>query len=428
MPGSPNSRLLRHLGGAVEGGGVTDARLLEEFVSRRDEVAFRVLVRRHGPMVLGVCRRVLRHRQDAEDALQATFLVLARKAAALGRREQLAAWLYGVAYRTALDARRRSSRQRARERQVQDVPHPTVEPEGHWPDLRPVLDEELSRLPDKYRLPLVLCDLEGRTRREVARQLGVPVGTLSNRLAAARQALARRLTRRGLALSGAGLAAALLAERSASAGPPAALVAFLVGAATRAAAGGVAAAGVPAPVASLTDGVIRAMFLSKLKTAAAVVLALCLLGTGAAGLALRATAEEQPRPKQTASPQQPPQPDEDRQRLEKELRETKAELKALRAELDKLKEQLGKAEPDRKAVPADKDGKDKQIVKVYAVGDLVSPGGVDEMIEIITDIIEPNNRLPSGASVHYFDKTKSLVIIQSALRKAKPGESKPSRP
>src|SRR5262249_42961899 len=148
-----------------DGGGMTDGQLLECFLTRRDEAAFAALVRRHGPMVLGVCRRMLHNPHDAEDAFQATFPVLGRKAATIARRELLGNWLYGVAYRTALDARAAAARRRVREKQVSEMPEPEASAsEDVWRDLRPLLDEELSRLPDKYRVPVVLCDLEGRTR------------------------------------------------------------------------------------------------------------------------------------------------------------------------------------------------------------------------------------------------------------------------
>src|SRR6516225_6874494 len=140
---------------------VTDERLLESFVTRRDEAAFEALARRYGPMVLGVCRRVLGNPHDAEDAFQATFLVLVCKAASVRRREPVGSWLYGVAYRTALEAKGRLARRRVRERQVRDMPQPTAEPEEELRELLPVLDRELSRLPEYYRAAVVLCDLEG---------------------------------------------------------------------------------------------------------------------------------------------------------------------------------------------------------------------------------------------------------------------------
>jgi RNA polymerase sigma factor (sigma-70 family) len=243
---------------------MTDGQLLEAFVSRRDADAFEALVRRHGPMVLGVCRRVLRDPHDAEDAFQATFLVLARKAASVSPREAVGNWLYGVAQTTAVRARAANARRRMRERQVADMPEPEAVPEDFADDLQRVLDEELARLPDKHRLPVVLCDLEGRTRKEVARQLKIPEGTLSSRLTTARRMLARRLTRRGLAVSGGAVAVAV--SREAQACVPASLVSSTVKAATLAAAGQTAAGLVPAQVAALTEGALKTMFLSKLRT------------------------------------------------------------------------------------------------------------------------------------------------------------------
>jgi RNA polymerase sigma factor (sigma-70 family) len=256
-----------------EGGGLSDGQLLGRFLAGRDEAAFAALVRRHGPMVLGLCRRVLRHEADAEDAFQATFLVLARKAAALGRREAVGSWLYTVAFRAALEARAALGRRRARERQVDAMPHPEVSPPEPQ-DWRPLLDEELNALPEKYRAAVVLCDLEGKARKEAAKLLGVPEGTLSSRLATARRALAGRLTRRGVALSGAALAAAVTG--SASARVPPALVWGTARAAALAAAGRLAA--VATPAAGLTREVMKAMLLAKLKAVAATVVVLAALG------------------------------------------------------------------------------------------------------------------------------------------------------
>jgi RNA polymerase sigma-70 factor (ECF subfamily) len=260
--------------------GLTDGQLLECFVAQREEAAFEALVRRHGPMVLGVCRRVLHHGHDAEDAFQATFLVLLRKAASIVPREQVGPWLYGVAYRTALKAKATAAKRRAKERQVRPVPR-REEGDPVWQELLPLLDQELSRLPDKYRVPVILCDLEGKSRKEVARQLGWPEGTLSSRLATARTRLARRLSRHlGRTVSG-GTLAALLIEGAAAAEVPGPLVASIVRAATLVAAGKAAAAGaIPAPVAALTEGVLKAMVLCKLKIAAVVLVGLAVLGAG----------------------------------------------------------------------------------------------------------------------------------------------------
>jgi RNA polymerase sigma factor (sigma-70 family) len=264
-----------------DGAGLTDGQLLESFVRQRDEAAFEVLVRRHGPMVLGVCRRVLRNHHDAEDAFQATFLVLARKAGSLLPRGMVAHWLYGVAHRTALKARGVIARRRVRERHVAEMPEPEAAgPDTCGGDLRPLLDRELSGLPDKYRVPIVLCDLEGKAGKEAARQLGWPEGTVASRLSRGRVLLARRLTRHGLAFSGGSLAA-VLSREAASAKVPASLVTPTVRAAGCLAAGQALTTGlVSAEVAALTEGVLKAMFLTKLKSGMALFLALGVLGAG----------------------------------------------------------------------------------------------------------------------------------------------------
>jgi RNA polymerase sigma factor (sigma-70 family) len=267
-------------------GGVTDSDLLARFVATRDEEAFAALVERHGPLVLGVCRRVLGNYHDAEDAFQAAFLVLATRARAVAKRDSVGSWLYVVAYRTALEARSANARRRARERQVEHLPHPEVAP-AEPQDWRPLLDQELSRLPDKYRAPVVLCDLEGKTYQEAACLLGVAVGTLSSRLAAARKRLAGRLARTGLALSGGALAAAL--PQGATGQVPAALVSSTARAAALVAAGHLAAVATPAAV--LSRGVLKAMFMTKLKVALALVLVVAL---GAGGLSYRATGQPAP--------------------------------------------------------------------------------------------------------------------------------------
>src|SRR5262245_24561556 len=248
-----------------DGAGLTDAALLEGFVNRRDAAYFEAQVRRHGPMVLGVCRRILRDPHDAEDAFQAAFLVFVKRAAAVVPREFVGNWLYGVAYRTALEARRTAARRQAHEKQVTDMPHPSVEVEETWQELLPLLDRELDRLPDKYRAPVVLCHLEGRTRKEAARQLGLPVGTLSGRVTTALRMLVKRLRRHGLTLS-IGALAATLTPKVASASVPVSLVAATVQAAPLLAAGQAVSAGVvSAKVTALARGVIRSLVLAKWK-------------------------------------------------------------------------------------------------------------------------------------------------------------------
>ncbi|MBV9125146.1 MAG: sigma-70 family RNA polymerase sigma factor, partial [Planctomycetes bacterium] len=273
--------------------GLTDSQLLESFLRQGDEGAFEALVRRHGPMVFEVCRRVIGHRHDAEDAFQATFLVLARKAASIRRREVLPSWLYEVAYRIALDARGKRARRHTRERQVQDMPQPRAEEEETWQDLLPFLDQELSRLPDKYRVPIILCELEGRTRKEVARLLAIPEGTLSSRLAMARKLLAKRLSRHGLVVAGAVLGTGL-GQMGAQAGLSTPLVGSTVKAALLVTAGKAATTGViSAQVAALTEGALKAMLLSKLKIATAVLLAVTVLGAGTGVFTYRTCGAEQ---------------------------------------------------------------------------------------------------------------------------------------
>ena len=264
------SRFLRR-----DAAGAADAALLDGYLDRRDEAAFAALVRRHGPMVWGVCRRVLGNAADAEDAFQATFLVLVRKAATVRPRAMVGNWLYGVACRTARDARRAAASRRAKEAAV--VPR-TPPPEADRADLRAALDEELERLPAKSRAVLVLSDLEGRTRAEVARQLGWPEGTVASRLGRARATLAGRLARHGLAVSAGSLGTLLAGE--ASAAVPAPLLAATVDAAGLLAAGPAAAALIPAPVVALTKGALRAMLLKKVLYGAALALVVGSLGTG----------------------------------------------------------------------------------------------------------------------------------------------------
>jgi RNA polymerase sigma factor (sigma-70 family) len=299
MATSQMSEVIQHLRRAVllrDGAGLTDGQLLTDYVSRRDEAALEALVRRHGAMVWGVCRRVLPDFHDAEDAFQATFLVFVRKAASIASRELLANWLYGVAHQTALKARATAARRKGRERQVTQMPEPAVAEQDLWRDLQPLLDEELSRLPDRYRAVIVLCDLEGKTRSEAAGQLGVPEGTVAGWLARARARLAERLTQRGIAVSGGGAFALLLSQQVASAGvPTSVVVSSTINAATLYAAGQAAASGaIPAQVTALTEGMLKAMFLTKLKAVSVVLLVVATL-SGAAGVIYRTQAAEQPR-------------------------------------------------------------------------------------------------------------------------------------
>jgi RNA polymerase sigma factor (sigma-70 family) len=260
-----------------DGAGMTDGQLLEAFISQRNEVAFEALVRRHGPMVLKVCRRALRNHHDAEDAFQATFLVLARKASSVRPRDMVANWLYGVAYRTALKARTLRAKAQTRERHVRELPEPAHAHQGRCHDLREVLDQELTHLRDIYRLPIILCDLEGKSIKKTAEQLGWPQGTVAGRLARGRKMLAKRLPRHGLAVGG----GVVVLQNSASAYVLPALVAATVKATGAYAARQSVATGViSGNVAVLMDGVIQSMFVAKLKVATVVLLVTGVLVTG----------------------------------------------------------------------------------------------------------------------------------------------------
>jgi RNA polymerase sigma factor (sigma-70 family) len=331
--------VIRHLRRAVllrPGDGPTDAQLLESFLTRRDEAAFEALLLRHGPMVLGVCRRLLGNPEDAEDAFQATFLVLVRKGVSIRPRDLVGNWLYGVAYRTAMKARAMNAKRREKERRAGEMPRSEPPEEGTQEELLARLDYELSRLPEKYRVPVILCELEGRSRREVACLLGLPEGTLSWRLAQAKKLLARRLS-----LYGTVAVAALLAEGAASACLPAALRAATVKAV-------LSAGAVPAQILALTEGVMKAMLLTKLKVTACFAMLMLLAGAGATGLTYRATAQQ---PKQGAGYLAPvasrPQADDlealrlEIEALRKSLQATRDRVKTLEEEVRGLKGQPG---------------------------------------------------------------------------------------
>ncbi len=293
---SPVQRFLSRISGAGPGAEADDRALLCRFVAEGDQAAFAALVGRHGPMVLGLCRRLLGDAHDAEDAFQATFLVLARKAGSVGRPELLSNWLYGVAYRTAARARVAAARRRVWERQMSEMPAVAVPPPVPS-DLRQVLDEELERLGPKYRAPVVLCYLEGKTTEEAARQLGCPRGTVLSRLSRAREQLRRRLVRRGVTVSVAALAAVLCRDALAE-GVPAAVADAAVRAALVGAAGQATVAGGASASAALANEVMQAMFLTKLKTAVVVLIAAAVLGSGAVAGVRQVLADKPAAPKQ----------------------------------------------------------------------------------------------------------------------------------
>jgi RNA polymerase sigma factor (sigma-70 family) len=294
MAATQLATLMRHIKELAAGpalGHRTDRQLLDDFASRRDKSAFEGLVERHGSMVLGVCRRVLRHAQDAEDAFQATFLVLARHPESIRQREALANWLYGVAFRTAMKAKRDTARRRNHEARLRDRTPPAT-PGQTWDDVQAVLDEEIQRLPESFRSAFVLCVLDGKTVPAAAAGLGVKEGTLSWRLARARQLLRKRLARRGIELSAVS-AALFLAQGAGEAAVPAALAGVTIRFALLVAAGEPAGGVIPAHVAALAAGGTQAMFLSKTKMAVLILLTGCLLVAGAGGLARQPLAARQ---------------------------------------------------------------------------------------------------------------------------------------
>jgi RNA polymerase sigma factor (sigma-70 family) len=283
MPPYPLQTVIHHLRRAVtreENGGLTDAQLLDNFVRHRDEAAFELLVWRHGAMVFAACRRLLHDRHEAEDAFQATFLVLVRKAKSIRQGDSVGGWLHRVACRIARRARAQAARRAHQALPGDDLPAREGPDEVLWKDLRPVLDEEVDRLPEKYRRPFVLCCLEGNTNEQAARQLGCPKGTILSRLTRGRERLRARLARRGVALSG-GLLSALLIDKACAAAPPAALVGATAWVAVPFAAGSTAADLVSARPAAWTEGVLKAMFLTKLKISAVIALVVALGATGA---------------------------------------------------------------------------------------------------------------------------------------------------
>jgi RNA polymerase sigma factor (sigma-70 family) len=270
---------------------LTDNELLQRFAAQREESAFTALMHRHGPMVLGVCQSILQDTQDAEDVFQATFLVLVRKPRGIARPASVASWLHGVAYRLAMKARVGNARRRSCEKQAVTT-MPAGEPHDGviWRDLRRVLHEEVDRLPERFRLPFVLCHLEGKTNEEAAELLGWPKGTVLSSLSRARERLRARLTRRGLSLSSGMLGVMLSQNLTQAALPPAltecTLKAALVFAARTGLAGGIAA-----PVLAYAEGMLRTLFIVRFTLAAVILTTFTLVAAGAGAVWYHAVPE-----------------------------------------------------------------------------------------------------------------------------------------
>jgi len=341
--------------------GLGEGQLLERFVAGRDELAFEALVARLGPMVLGVCRRRLADPRDVEDAFQATFLVLVRKAGSIRDRDRLAPWLYGVAQRVATRARAQAARRRGRERSAgaeAEAMAPACDGDRH--ELRSVLDEEIGRLPAKYRGPIVLCYLNGLTHEEAAARLRCPVGTVRSRLAWARDRLRARLGRRGLAPAEGMIGLALRPTAV-----PRALIESTVAGGIRLAAGKAAAAGaVSAGAVTLAEGVSRTMIATKLMVIGGLVVSVGLVAGGAGVLARQAGG-----PPATAPVAEPaaPRPEVDAAgaatpadnktvplgaalRLEGDAALSTAEIRSLRDRTESLERRQAELEEDIKAL------------------------------------------------------------------------------
>jgi RNA polymerase sigma factor (sigma-70 family) len=354
-------RSIRRVVTPPDAGGLTDADLLQSWVINRDEAAFESLLWRHFPAVLGVCRRVLRDTHEAEDAAQAAFLTLARKAGSIGRHQAVAAWLFTVAYRVALQSRNRQQRKSFSELADLDALPARSGDDPAWNEIRPILDEEVHRLPRKYREAFVLCHVEGRTNKEAAREIGCPMGTIHSRLAHARQRLRERLAKRGVTLTAGTLISALAVEGSEVAAGV--LVRATVRAAALSAAGKGLACAVSAEVAALTEGVIQAMLLTKVKVGMALVLGTALLFGGGTALTYRTVASEQGQVAKEADTKGPVagigviSGEEEKFKAilaakEKEIRELKERLATLEAALQKYASKpTGEAKEDQGGNP-----------------------------------------------------------------------------
>ncbi|MCI0377512.1 MAG: RNA polymerase sigma factor [Gemmataceae bacterium] len=339
--------------------GPTDAELLGHFLSSRDHSAFELLVWRHGAMVLQTCRRVVYRIEDAEDAFQATFLALVRQAAAIGKRESVAGWLHRVACRIALRLRVQAARRAHSERmgalrsvRSNEVAGAELDPLA-WAEVRQMLDGELDRLPAKLRAPFILCHLEGLTNEEAARQLGCPKGTILSRLSRARERLRHRLSRRGVTLAAGALSAGLAQEATALT-ISGCLVISTVQAALLVAAGQATAGVVSAPVAAMTEGVLRAMFLSKLKVVLAVCLGVGVVASGTTELVYQCQAQAAGQGGQSSKTASTPDAHEQTQieldRVKSQLAAVEAQASLAKAEVLRAQEMLriAQAELDQK--------------------------------------------------------------------------------
>ena len=295
-------------------GGLGDGQLLERYLTRRDEAAFEALVDLHGPMVLGLCRRMLRDPRDIEDAFQATFLVLVRKAPAIRDGGLLSSWLYGVAFRVARRARNQTLRRRGRETAVANLVVPAAPETSDRVGIDPVLDQELNRLPEKYRAPLILCYLRGRTHDQAADELRCPVGTVRSRLARGRDLLRRRLTRRGFAPSAMaailGTGPTLPAQLLVEAVPPSLASATVKAALGFGSAQTIQAGAIAASAVALAQGVLTTMKIAQWKWIGLAILATGLSAGGVVAVSYATSQAQDAQATESSSTAAAPDPQE----------------------------------------------------------------------------------------------------------------------
>jgi RND family efflux transporter MFP subunit len=400
-------RYLQQLANPARASGLSDAELLERYVRHRDEAAFELLLWRHGVLVFNVCRRILPREQDAEDAFQATFLAFVRKAHAIARRGSVSSWLYKVAYRIALEAKARVRKTAARERPGGETRAVQPSPDPIWEDVRPILDEELNRLPERLRRPFILCYLEGKTNEEAARLLGCRPGTIFSRLARGRELLRNRLMRRGVALSTVMLTAAL--GRHAAEAMPAALLRTAAMSYAR----GPAAGAISIQVTTLAEGVLRTMFLTKLKIAALVLLVVGLLAGG--GVLTQHALKAAPQPE--AQTEEPP----DLPKIARKNDEKKTAVRAVRPKpggLERTSNFSGhvRASAQQQVYPAVSGFLKRPLVDI---GDRVKKG--DVLVEIDAPLLAKDAEQAAAAhevAKGKYPEAKARVATAEAERKA----------
>jgi RNA polymerase sigma factor (sigma-70 family) len=395
-PEHPVLRFVRRL--AARGGDVSDEHLLARFVAERDEEAFAGLVHRHGPMVFGVCARVLGATPDAEDAFQAVFLVLARKARSLREPAALGNWLYGAAHRTACKARVAVARRRERESSAAMPTQSETLGDTDRRELRQALDDELNKLPEKYRTAVVLCYLEGQSQTEAARQLRCPRKTVTTRLARACERLRVRLARRGLTASVGALTALLAADATAAA--PAGLIAVTIKGAIAFASGDTAAIA-SANAIALTKEILMTMFITKMKKTAALFLAVGVLGVLGFALRTPAQAVKQTETKARAEASPPAAAQDDPAKSDRDVLQGRWECQSVELE--------GKAMPEEEAR--------KTLVSIKGDKMLLIPGGEWTPLTIKLDAVRDPKVLHLTASEGP-DKGKSFPMIYELDRQA----------